>query len=173
LSACNIKKRSVFALFLAILLSSAQSGDAQVGSTFGRNKVQYRDFHWSILATEHFDIYYYEEERSLARRAARMSERSYAMLSDALGHDIERRIPLILYTSHNDFQQTNTIGGIIPEGVQGVTESLKHRVILPFTGSYADFNHVLTHELVHAFQFDVMSRSGRRMNPLQRAIPLW
>jgi Tol biopolymer transport system component len=95
------------------------------------------------------------------------------MLSDALGHDIERRIPLILYTSHNDFQQTNTIGGIIPEGVQGVTESLKHRVILPFTGSYADFNHVLTHELVHAFQFDVMSRSGRRMNPLQRAIPLW
>jgi len=144
-----------------------------VGSTFARNKVQYRDFHWSILTTEHFDIYYYEEERSLARRTARMSERSYALLSDVLGHDIERRIPLILYTSHNDFQQTNTIGGIIPEGVQGVTESLKHRVILPFTGSYADFNHVLTHELVHAFQFDVMSRSERRMNPLQRAIPLW
>ena len=156
-----------------ILLLQSPYGHAQVGSTFGKNKVQYRDFDWSILATTHFDIYYYEEERPLAHRAARMAERSYALLSDALDHEIEQRIPLILYTSHSDFKQTNTVGGIIPEGVQGVTESLKHRVILPFTGSYADFNHVLTHELVHAFQFDVMISSGKRTNPLQRSIPLW
>lgn len=172
MSAFNIKKRNLL-LLLPLFLSWAVTLHAQVGSAFGRNKVQYRDFEWSILATEHFDIYYYEEERALAKRAARMAERSYDLLSEALGHEIERRIPLILYASHNQFQQTNTVGGIISEGVQGVTESLKHRVILPFTGSYADFNHVLTHELVHAFQFDVMARSERRMNPLQRTIPLW
>ena len=28
----------------------------------------------------------------------------------------------------------------------------------PFTGSYADFEHVLQHEMVHAFQYDVFSR---------------
>jgi hypothetical protein len=173
LFAFNIKKRNLLLLLLPFFLSWVVPLRAQVGNTFGRNKVQYHDFEWSILATEHFDIYYYEEERPLAERAARMAERSYDLLSDALGHEIERRIPLILYASHNQFQQTNTVGGIISEGVQGVTESLKHRVILPFTGSYADFNHVLTHELVHAFQFDVMARSERRMNPLQRTIPLW
>jgi Tol biopolymer transport system component len=162
------------ALLLATaLLPGPGDAAAQIGSAFGRNKVQYREFEWAVLATEHFDVYYYTEERPLAMRAARMAERSYALLNEALGHEIEARIPLILYTSHNDFRQTNTVGGVIPEGVRGVTESLKHRVILPFTGSYADFNHVLTHELVHAFQFDVMSRSERRSNPLQRPTPLW
>ena len=169
----DIKKRhAALALFILFLFSVPHAG-AQVGNGFGRNKVQYRNFRWSVLSSEHFDIHYYEEERPLAIRTARMAERSYDLLSDALNYEIEDRIPLILYTSHNDFQQTNTVGGIIPEGVQGITESLKHRVILPFTGSYAQFNHVLTHELVHAFQFDVMSHSERRVNPLQRSIPLW
>ena len=167
------KGRSLALLAPGILLLASSTVQAQVGSNFGRNKVQYREFDWAILATEHFDIYYYEEERPLALRAARMAERSYAMLSDVLDHDIETRVPLILYTSHNDFRQTNTVGGIIPEGVQGVTESLKNRVVLPFTGSYSQFNHVLTHELVHAFQFDLTGQSGRRMNPVQRPVPLW
>ncbi len=169
----NIKERASLAILALVILSIPSFVFAQVGNSFGRNKVQYRDFDWSTLRTEHFDIYYYTEERSLAHRAARMAERSYAMLSDVLDHEIEARIPLILYASHNDFQQTNAVGGLIPEGVEGITESLKHRVILPFTGSYADFNHVLTHELVHAFQFDVMSSMERGKNPIQKAIPLW
>jgi len=167
------KPRIFRLLFLWAVLIPCSPAHAQIGSTFGQNKVQYRDFDWSILSTEHFNVYFYEEERPLAERGARMAERSYALLSEALSHEIEEKIPLILYTSHNDFQQTNTVGGIIPEGVQGVTESLKHRVILPFTGSYEQFNHVLTHELVHAFQFDVSAGSERRANPLQQAIPLW
>ena len=173
LSTFNIKRIGRPAALCALFLLAARPLPAQVGRTFGKNKVQYRDFRWSVLATEHFDIHYYDGEGTLARRTARMAERSYALLSDALNHEVKQRIPLILYASHNDFQQTNTVGGIISEGVQGVTESLKHRVILPFTGSYADFNHVLTHELVHAFQYDVMARSERRMNPLQRTTPLW
>jgi len=124
---------------------------------FGRNKLQYEVFDFKILRTAHFDIYYYPREREAALDAARMAERSYARLSRILGWEFEERKPIILYASHAEFQQTNALPGFISEGTGGVTEFAKRRVILPFTGSYADFEHVLTHELVHAFQFDVIA----------------
>ena len=42
---------------------------------FGRNKVQYKDLDFQVLETEHFDIYFYPEEREGIDIAARMSER--------------------------------------------------------------------------------------------------
>jgi hypothetical protein len=40
--------------------------DAQFFS-FGRNKVQYTQFDWHVLKTEHFDVYYYPEMEELVR----------------------------------------------------------------------------------------------------------
>jgi hypothetical protein len=38
-----------------------------------------------------------------------------------------------------------------------VTEFFKHRMVLPFTGSYTDLDEVIQHEMVHQFQYDVYS----------------
>ena len=157
-------------LLLSVLLPPHAS--AQLGYQFGRNKVQYRKFDWKILKTPHFDVYYYDEEEEGARLGARLAERSYQMLSTRIGHEIDLKIPLILYASHNDFQQTNAIGGLIPEGVRGVTESLKRRVVLPMGGSMREFTHVLTHEMVHAFQYDIL-RVGPSGSSLRSMPPLW
>ena len=142
---------------------------------FGQNKVHYDDFDWKIIKTDNFDVYFYEGEREAALDAARMAERAYIKLSTALNHEVDEPIPLILYASHSDFQQTNVITGLISEGTGGITESFKRRVMLPFTGSYGELDHVLTHELVHAFQFDILfgDRAGLFANPLAVRIPLW
>jgi Tol biopolymer transport system component len=132
---------------------------------FGQNKVQYRTFDFQVLATEHFDIYYYPEGEAAARDAARMAERWYARLSRVLGHELSSRQPLILYMSHPHFQQTNVISGHLGEGVGGVTESLKRRIAMPVGGGPAETDHVLGHELVHAFQYDILGTN--------LALPLW
>lgn len=141
---------------------------------FGQNKVQYRNLKFSIIATEHFDIYYHEGERLAAMDAARMAERGYARLSRVLNHQYRERQPVILYASHTEFQQNNVTD--IGEGTGGVTEPFRHRILLPFTGSYADFDHVLQHEIVHQFQFDIFAR-GRIGGGIQRLVsvapPLW
>ncbi len=159
---------------MLVLVASSESF-AQFGDIFGfgKNKVHYQAFDWSVIHTEHFDVYFYKEERQAALDAAEISERSYAYLSEIIDYKFKQKIPLLLYASHNDFQQTNAINSFISEGTQGVTESLKGRMILPITGSYGQFIHVLTHEMVHAFQFDIMladapSEVIRRFNP-----PLW
>jgi len=126
----------------------------------GPNKVQYQPREFRIIQTTHFDVFYYEEEREAAVDAARMAERIYGRLSRLLDHDFQDRKPIILYASQSDFQQTNVLGGHIDESTGGVTESLKDRVLLPLTGSYAEFEHVLGHELVHSFQFDILKRNS-------------
>ena len=143
---------------------------------FGRNKVQYTKFDFKVIQTEHFDIYYYEQERVAAMDAARMAERSYARLSKVLNHEFRERKPIILYASHSDFQQTNALGQAPGEGTGGVTDFQRNRAVQPFTGSYAEFEHVLQHEMSHQFQYDTWSR-GRAGGGLSTLIainpPLW
>jgi hypothetical protein len=165
--------RKLLLLFCVALLAVPASADAQY---FGRNKVQYRSFDFQVLRTENFDIYYYPEMREAALDAGRMIERSYARLARILQHEFRERKPVILYASHAEFQQTNALGGLfLDEGTGGVTESAKHRIIMPFTGSYAEFDHVLTHELVHQFQYDVIFRRNLSgdANPFMMRLPLW
>src|SRR5918997_2398805 len=159
---------------LLVLLSAPGLLSAQY---FGRNKVQYTNFDFKVIQTEHFDVYFYERERVAAMDAARMAERSYAKLSKVLNHEFRERKPIILYASHSDFQQTNALGGEGPsEGTGGVTDFARNRAVMPFTGSYAEFEHVLIHEMVHQFQYDTWSR-GRAGAGLSTIIainpPLW
>ena len=160
-------------LLLAAALAVPGAARAQY---FGQNKVQYGSFDFQVIQTEHFDIYYYGRERTAALDAARMAERGYARLSRILQHEWRERKPLILYASQSDFQQTNAIYGDLGDATGGVTEVFKHRMVLPFTGSYADFEHVLQHEMVHAFQYDIFSRGrpGAGLQALSQINPpLW
>ncbi len=143
------------------------------GQYFGRNKVQFDDFDFQILETDHFDWYFYPEEEEGVADAIRMGERWYERLARTFQHEFETRKPVILYADHPDFQQTNTLSGFIGEGTGGVTESLKNRVIMPLTGSYWDTDHVLGHELVHAFQYNIaQSRRGGGIQGMA-TLPLW
>jgi len=142
--------------FLFAALSRAAA--AQDFDSFGQNKVQYRTFQWQIIQTEHFDVYFYPVEREAALDVARIAERSYARLSRILHHNFIERKPILLYASYSEFQETNALGGESPsEGVEGVTEFFKHRMVIPFTGSYDQMEHVIEHEMTHQFQYDVYS----------------
>ena len=83
---------------------------------FGRNKVQYKNFDFKVMHTEHFDIYFYPEKREAALQAARIAERWYARLSRIFNHQLKGRQPLILYASATEFQQTSAIPCILGEG---------------------------------------------------------
>ena len=141
---------------------------------FGRNKVHYTDFDWQVLRTEHFDIYYYPEMKNLAEQGAFFAEESYRLLESRFNQSINNRIPLIFYSSHLHFEQTNTSPGFIPEGVGGFFEFLKGRVVIPADGSISRFRHVIRHELVHVFMNTKLNRVlvDHRL-ALDRTAPLW
>ena len=161
---------------LLVALVSLLGVSAAEAQYFGRNKVQYRTFDFQILKTDHFDLYYYPEEEEAARIAARLAERWYSRLSRFFTHELRGRQVVILYASTAQFRQTNAVDSLIGEGTGGLTEAIKRRIVLPMSGSLADTDHVLGHELVHAFQFDITGADPRDTDlnaPEILTFPLW
>jgi hypothetical protein len=139
----------VAVLVISLIIPSAVLG-------FGKNKVQYREFDWSILESEYFDIYYYDSNEFLANRVALLADAAYDSLRSYFGHELSARLPIIVYAAPNEFQQTNVTLELLGEGVGGFIEVLKNRIVIPFTGSYEELRHVIVHELTHAFSFDML-----------------
>src|SRR5438445_644907 len=154
------RMRKPVVVVLALLFVAA-TANAQY---FGRNKVQWEHFEFKILKTEHFDIYYDDREADVVNDVGRQAERWYARYSRVFNHSFTRK-PIVLYANPADFQQTTTTPELIGQGTGGFTDPFMNRVVLPLTGDYAENDHVLGHELVHVFQFDIaasMTNTRRR-----------
>ncbi|MDC2984586.1 peptidase MA family metallohydrolase, partial [Candidatus Marinimicrobia bacterium] len=142
---------------------------------FGQNILQYEKFDWQYIQTQYFDIYFYDiglENRDFLKYE---SNEAYKKMSSYLDWNLKDRYTIILHNSHNDFQQTNVIDMYMQEGIGGVTELYKNRVVIPFDGSLSDLKHVLHHELVHLFINDMLY-GGSVRNMIYsnvRQIPLW
>ena len=143
---------------------------------FGKNKMQYKNFDWYYIQTDHFDIYFSPGGEYIADFTASVAEDAVARMQKEFKYQITNRIPMVVYNSHNDFQQTNVIAEYMEEGVGGVTELFKNRVVVPFEGNYKQYNHVIRHELVHAFLNDMFyggSIQSIISNNITLQIPLW
>src|SRR5436309_5995326 len=161
---------------VAVILGGIAVGSPAEAQYFGQNKVQYRQYKWRSITSDHFELYFYPGLDSLAVRVLDLAEKTNAMLSVRMGHTLGRRVPIILYGSHNDFSQTNVTPELIDAGTGGFTELLRNRVVLPFTGSYEDLRHVVVHELTHAFMFDLLyggSASALLARQSFYQTPLW
>src|SRR2546426_10379949 len=174
-SETNFMRRLMALAGLALALGALAAGPA-AAQYFGQNKIQYRQHKWRSISADHFEVYYYDGLDSLAMRVLDLAEKSHEYLSRRMGHSLGRRVPIILYGSHNDFAQTNVTPELIDASTGGFTEVLRDRVVLPFTGSYEDLRHVVVHELTHAFMFDMLY-GGSAVALLSRqsfySVPLW
>jgi Tol biopolymer transport system component len=131
-------------LILLILFPSIIYGQ------FGKNKVQYKDFTWYYIQTDHFDIYFTEKGDNLAEFTSKEAEASLISIQNSFDYRINNRISIIVYNSQNDFQETNITDQYLSEGIEGFTELFKNRVVIQFMGSYKEFRHLIHHELTHA-----------------------
>ncbi len=161
------------ALVLSALLPALVSAQ---DAYFGKNKVQYKKYAWSFIQSDHFDVYFAQDGQQLAEFTAVAAESAYASIARLFRYQLVNRVPIVVYNSHNDFQQTNVIGEYLEEGIGGVTELFKNRVVIPFEGDYRKFRHVIHHELVHAVINDMFyggSIQSIISNNITLQIPLW
>jgi Tol biopolymer transport system component len=166
----NVPRRSIGLAVIFVVAAAVTPAQAQY---FGRNAVQWERLSFQVLKTDHFDIHYYPEEEAAAEQVGRMAERWYTRFSTLLRYKFRERQPVILYASHGHFQQTNTVGGPPGEGTGGVTEAYKRRIVLPMAASLAETDHVLGHELVHAFQYAMTGQSRGKPESGALEMPLW
>ncbi len=162
-------KKIILPIVLMFCIFSSQA------QYFGKNKVVYEDFDFRIYETPHFEIYHYLDNEAEIRQFAQLCERWYARHQEIFRDTLPGKSPIILYNNHADFQQTTVIQQLISVGTGGVTEGIRQRVVMPVSPASAETNHVLGHEMVHVFQYNLMlnndSLQGGRQN--SRSMPLW
>ncbi len=143
-----------------------------MATAYGRNKVQFGEQDWWEIRARHFTIYFPQGGEVPAETLLVHTERALLELSERFNYLPENKIPIILYLSPGNFRQTNIIPYDIPQGVGGFTEFFKGRVVVPFTGFWSEFRHVIAHELNHAFIFDMIYKRSLREIIIART-PLW
>ncbi len=155
-----------FALLLAFV--PALKTEAQFFPYFGKNKVKYDTFAWRVYKSPHFEIYYYPEFEQHLGRLASYAESGYQKISSELKHEITFPIPLVLYKTHSEFEETNLVEGFVPEAALAFTEPVRNRMVVPIDEPPDRLQGLITHELTHVFEFDLIPRSL-----FQRSVPLW
>ncbi len=157
-------------IFTVLFLGSILFANAQY---FGGNKPRYEEFDFKVYETPHVELYTYLKRDSLRNaflhESEKWYERHYTMFKDTFPD----KIPIILYNNHADFQQTTTISGDIGVGTGGVTEALKNRITMPVRPSFGQTDHVLGHEMVHAFQYNLVKTDDSLSFNNLANVPLW
>jgi Tol biopolymer transport system component len=164
-----MKRFELLALTLALFLFGAVS---PAWAQFGQNKITYEQFEWKVYESPHFDVHYYDAEEPFLEDVVSYAESAYLKLSKAFDHELRWRIPLIMYKTHAEFQQTNIQMREIGEGTLAFAEPAQNRMVLPIDVPPDFLYALITHELTHIFQFSFLFEGnlGRvlRSNP-----PAW
>ena len=157
-------------LAIALLGGAVEQAFAQTPYVpyYGKNRIRYNDFKWKIYTTDHFEIYFYPDVEPQLERVTSYAESAYQQVSSDLKHDLAFKVPLVLYKTQSEFQQQNIEPGELPEGVLAFAEPYRDRMVLPIDEPSDALYRLITHELTHIFEFDIIPRSL-----LRRGLPLW
>ena len=101
-------------------------------------------------------------------RVTSYAESAYQQVSSDLKHDLAFKVPLVLFKTQSEFQQQNIEPSELPEGVLAFAEPYRDRMVLPIDEPSDALYRLITHELTHIFEFDIIPRSL-----LRRGLPLW
>lgn len=158
--------KKTLALLLPVVFSLA------FATGYGRNKVQVEQQDWWEIQGRHFTIYFPRGGEVPAETLLVHTERELLELSEEFNYMPEEPIPMILYVSPSTFRQTDINPYEISQAVGGFTEFYKGRVVVPFTGYWSEFRHVVSHEINHAFIYDMLYKRSL-INIITGGTPLW
>ena len=83
----------VFILASNIAIVKAQQSQI----TFGKNRVQYKDFDWQFYETDNFRIYFYQGGQDMGKYAILSSEKCLQEMNELLDYKLSTKLDLIVY----------------------------------------------------------------------------
>jgi hypothetical protein len=161
--------KSSLAAGAVLILAAALAREARPA---GQNKIVYDRFDWQIYQSTHFDVFHYSRERQTLQKVVSMAESAYDELSRRLNYQIPKRIPIIYYATHAEFEQNNIELNFIPEGVGAFAEPARNRMVLPIDLPDERLQSLIQHELTHVFQYEILF-GGRLGRALTANVPTW
>lgn len=168
-------------LLLAWLTASASMLQAQfyngMNMPFGKNRVQWHDFHWSYYSNDHFDVYYYQGGDDFARYARQYAKIQIPLFESRLNSLFSRKIQFIVFNNLADFKQSNIFSEDEEQrNTGGVTKIIGSKVVLYFDGDYTHFETQIRNGIVQLLFSQIMngtSVGSQIRNSYRYDIPEW
>lgn len=109
--------------------------------TFGKNRVQFKDFLWEYFRFEKFDTYYYLNGKELAMYTAEYADTHIKEIETELQSTLEHKVQFIIFNNLTDLKQSNI--GLESEtdsyNTGGITKIIGGKVMIYFDGNYNHF----------------------------------
>lgn len=156
----------------ALLLVSASAIHAQRSTeTFGKNRVQYRNFNWQYVSSDNFDVYYYDDRKKIATEAIQYLETEFDRITDLIGWPSTMKSKVFIYNSVTDLQQSNM--GINGQQftVGGQTDFIKPSVEVAHPGTLDEFKEELVYKVADLMVNEMMF-GGSLKDMFQNAVLL-
>ncbi len=108
--------------------------------TFGKNRVQYKDFLWTYYKFNDIDTYFYRNGKELAEYTARYAKDQIPVIESKLGGYLDKKIQFIIFNNLTDLKQSN-IGLMTNEdyNIGGITHIIGSKVFIYFDGNHVNF----------------------------------
>lgn len=169
-----------FLAILSFLTVTPAAGQFYNGMqmTFGKNRVQHRDFYWTYFRFDEMDVYYNEFGREVAEFAAKEAQVKLDEIEDYFDYTLDKRPILIIYNKKNDFRQSN-VGLISTEedyNVGGYSRVIKNKIMLWFNGDHEEFSRLIASAIAEVVVYEMIYNADlrdRTTSSNQIQIPDW
>lgn len=149
-------------LLVLLLTTTATWSHAQfyngMNMEFGKNRVQWKSFHWSYYKYDSFDVYYYQGGENYADYVLQYAKKEIPSLEKRFNNHFKRKIQFLVFNSLGDLKQSNLNNDSDESGnTGGVTKIMGSKVLLYFNGNYVDFEQQIKEGVAQLLLSQVMN----------------
>ena len=126
------------------------------------------DLDWQVVEIGRFSVHHVPALTNELEAIARAARLAYERVSRALDHDLDFRVPLVLFETRDAFERQTVAPGADLGVVRSFAEPRHNRIVLLVDETRDELATRITHELTHVFLFDLVPRS-----PIRPTVPLW
>jgi len=138
-----------FVLFL-LFAFTIETVEAQgFHDSFGKNRIQYKEFNWKIYYSNNFEVYFYKDGEGVAKDAIEYLESEFNRITETIGHPPYSKTRVFLYNSIADKQQSNVGLKAQDFSVGGQTSFMKSQIEISYSGNLQIFKEKLIYRVTN------------------------
>ena len=173
---CSYKLLPVFILMMAGNAAFSQFY-SETQMSFGKNRIQYKEFLWTYYKFEDFDTYFYLNGQELAVAVAKYATEQLPVMERRLQSSLDQKIQFLVFNNLTDLKQSNI--GLVSEqryNTGGITHIIGSKVFLYFDGNHRNFErqiragiaNVLVNQLIYGTSIGSQIKNNTLIN-----LPEW
>ena len=169
LTAHSLVKYTILPLIICLGISTLYSQQSQI--SFGKNRVQYKDFDWQFYETDNFRVYFYQGGQDMGKYAILSSEKCLAEVNELLNVKLAEKLDLIVYNDISDMHQTNIGIKEDVESISGTVQLKNNKLFVYFNGQHSDMDRQIK-EGITRIHIANLSKGNGFQEVIQNSLPV-